>query len=49
MLAIVSAVFAVGLLLPPVGWTVTYLMGFCSPASASGSGSAADAGYSPAT
>ena len=28
VLAIVSAVFAVGLLLPPVGWAVTYLMGF---------------------
>ncbi|WP_324276384.1 hypothetical protein [Blastococcus brunescens] len=28
VLAIVSAVFAVGLLLPPVGWAVTYLMAF---------------------
>jgi hypothetical protein len=28
VLAIVSAVFAAGLLLPPVGWAVTYLMGF---------------------
>ena len=28
VLSIVSAVFAVGLLLPPVGWVVTYLMGF---------------------
>lgn len=27
-LVIVSAVFAVGLLLPPVGWAVTYLMAF---------------------
>lgn len=27
-LTIVSAVFAVGLLLPPVGWAVTYLMAF---------------------
>ncbi len=28
VLTIVSAVFAVGLLLPPVGWAVTYLMAF---------------------
>jgi hypothetical protein len=28
VLLAVSAVFAVGLLLPPVGWAVTYLMGF---------------------
>ncbi len=27
-LVVVSAVFAVGLLLPPVGWAVTYLMAF---------------------
>ncbi|GAA3183758.1 hypothetical protein GCM10010531_42500 [Blastococcus jejuensis] len=27
-LSVVSAVFAVGLLLPPVGWAVTYLMAF---------------------
>ena len=27
-LAVVSAVFAVGLMLPPVGWAVTYLMAF---------------------
>jgi hypothetical protein len=28
VLAVVSAVFALGLLLPPVGWAVTYLMAF---------------------
>jgi hypothetical protein len=28
VLAIVSAVFALGLMLPPVGWAVTYLMAF---------------------
>jgi hypothetical protein len=28
VLTVVSAVFAAGLLLPPVGWAVTYLMGF---------------------
>ena len=28
VLVVVSAVFAVGLLLPPVGWAVTYLMAF---------------------
>jgi hypothetical protein len=27
-LVVVSAVFAAGLLLPPVGWAVTYLMAF---------------------
>jgi hypothetical protein len=28
VLAVVSAVFALGLMLPPVGWAVTYLMAF---------------------
>ena len=28
VLTVVSAVFAVGLLLPPIGWAVTYLMAF---------------------
>ena len=28
VLTVVSAVFALGLLLPPVGWAVTYLMAF---------------------
>jgi hypothetical protein len=28
VLAVVSAVFSLGLMLPPVGWAVTYLMAF---------------------
>ena len=28
VLAVISAVFALGLMLPPVGWAVTYLMAF---------------------